>query len=74
MSKRDIISKATRGAFREWFVGISIAQINRLFDHADLEADEDYEPNSLKSAADVMASGMEVMPTDLVVNCPVVEA
>lgn len=37
-------------------------------------ADEDYEPNSLKSAADVTASGMEAMPTDLVVNCPVVEA
>ncbi len=37
-------------------------------------ADANYEPNSLKSAADVMSSGMDVMPTDLVVNCPVVTA
>jgi hypothetical protein len=37
-------------------------------------AGDDYEPNAIKSAADVMSSGMEVVPTDLVVNCPVVDA
>jgi len=34
--------------------------------------DDAYEPNSIKSAADVIASGFEVTTTDLVVNCPVV--
>jgi hypothetical protein len=31
----------------------------------------DYEPNSLRSAADVLASGYEITETDMVVNCPV---
>ena len=30
-----------------------------------------YQANSLKSAADVRSSGLEVMQTDMVVNCPV---
>jgi hypothetical protein len=30
-----------------------------------------YQANSLKSAADVRSSGLEVMQADLVVNCPV---
>jgi hypothetical protein len=32
---------------------------------------EDYEPNSLKSASDVIDSGMEIATPGLVVNCPV---
>ena len=32
---------------------------------------EDYEPNSIRSAADVLASGLTTTVTDLVVNCPV---
>ena len=36
--------------------------------------DGDYEPNSITSAADVAASGNDVMVADLVVNCPVVTA
>ena len=35
--------------------------------------DDSYEANSLKSREDVEGSGLEVVPTDLVVNCPVVE-
>ena len=36
--------------------------------------DDGYEPNSIKSAADALASGFEITTTDLVVNCPVVTA
>jgi hypothetical protein len=36
--------------------------------------DGDYEPNSITSAADVAASGNDIMVADLVVNCPVVTA
>ena len=32
---------------------------------------EGYEPNSIRSAADVMASGFTTTSTDMVVNCPV---
>ena len=32
----------------------------------------DYEANSIQSAEDAMASGFEIMETDLLVNCPVV--
>jgi len=32
-----------------------------------------YEPNSLRSATDVVAAGYEITVTDLMVNCPVVE-
>ena len=35
--------------------------------------DASYEANSLKSREDVEGSGLEVVQTDLVVNCPVVE-
>lgn len=35
--------------------------------------DEDYEPNSITSAAGVTDSGFEVLQPGLVVNCPVVE-
>jgi hypothetical protein len=31
----------------------------------------DYEPDSIKSASDVAASGYEIMQTDMAVNCPV---
>ena len=34
---------------------------------------EGYEPNSIRSAADVIAAGFEITQTDMVVNCPVVE-
>jgi hypothetical protein len=34
-------------------------------------APEDYEPNSITSAAEVVSSGYEITETDLVVNCPV---
>jgi hypothetical protein len=34
---------------------------------------EGYEPNSLRSAQDVLESGYEITETDMVVNCPVVE-
>ena len=36
--------------------------------------DEDYEANTAKSAQDVRDMGYEVMQTELMVNCPVVEA
>ncbi len=32
-----------------------------------------YEPNSLRSAADVLAAGYQITETDMVVNCPVVQ-
>ena len=32
---------------------------------------EGYAPISIRSAADVMASGFTITPTDMVVNCPV---
>jgi cold shock CspA family protein len=32
-----------------------------------------YEPNSIRSAEDVQASGFEITQTDMVVNCPVTE-
>jgi hypothetical protein len=32
---------------------------------------EGYESISIRSAADVMASGFTTTPTDMVVNCPV---
>lgn len=35
--------------------------------------DEMYEPESIRSAADVQSAGYEVMETDMVVNCPVTE-
>lgn len=33
----------------------------------------DYEPNSIRSAADVFAAGYEITETDMLVNCPVTE-
>jgi hypothetical protein len=36
--------------------------------------DDGYEPNSIRSAEEVRASGFEVMPVEMVVNCPVVMA
>ena len=36
--------------------------------------DDAYEPNSIKSAADVVAAGFEIATPGLVVNCPVVNA
>lgn len=33
----------------------------------------DYEPDSIRSAADVVNAGFEITETDMVVNCPVVE-
>jgi hypothetical protein len=32
---------------------------------------EGYEPISIRSAADVTASGLTTTPTDMAVNCPV---
>jgi len=34
---------------------------------------EGYEPNSIRSAADVLAAGFAIAETDMVVNCPVTE-
>lgn len=34
---------------------------------------EGYEPNSIRSADDVLAAGYEITQTDMVVNCPVTE-
>jgi hypothetical protein len=34
---------------------------------------EDFEPDSIKSADDVMAMGYEITPTDMFVNCPIVD-
>lgn len=34
---------------------------------------DDYEPNSIRSAADVVAAGFEITETDMVVNCPVTQ-
>lgn len=33
---------------------------------------EDYEPNSIKSASEVMSGGFDVTQTDIFVNCPIV--
>lgn len=43
MSK-DIISKKTRGEFREYFVGWTLREIEMEFDAADVLIDEDYKP------------------------------
>lgn len=41
----DIVSKKTRYEFREYFVGITIREIESEFDNADVLIDNDYEPN-----------------------------
>jgi hypothetical protein len=40
----DIISKQTRAAFREHFVGWTLATIATEFDSADVRCDSDYQP------------------------------
>jgi hypothetical protein len=35
---------------------------------------EDYEPDSVKSKADIDAEGFDITPTDMLVNCPIVPA
>lgn len=37
-----------------------------------IQAGDDYEPDSIKSKADVAASGFEITSTDMFVNCPIV--